>query len=114
VLLLVGGFVFAVGWVVGLVLLWSSTVWSTRDKVIGTLVFPGGLVLPFLLALTPGSSGVCISDSQHPTEVCTGGQSALAHAGWIALFVVLVVGPFLTTIYLARRMRSRARVALAA
>lgn len=114
VLLLVGGFVFAVGWLVGLVLLWSSTVWSTRDKVIGTLVFPGGLMLPFLLALTGGSSGTCISDTRHPTEVCTGASSALAQAGWIALFVVLVAGPFLTTFYLARRMRTRSTAALPA
>jgi hypothetical protein len=30
-------------WVVGVVLLWRSRAWSTRDKLIGTLVVPGGL-----------------------------------------------------------------------
>jgi hypothetical protein len=86
VLLLVGGFLFGIGWLVGLVLLWSSDVWSARDKLIGTLVFPGGLaVLPVLLA-----------------------SSSLA----TALVVVLAVGPFLTTLYLARRLRSPLRVAL--
>jgi len=32
-------------WPVGVVLLWRSRVWSTRDKLIGTLVPPGGLPL---------------------------------------------------------------------
>ena len=42
VLLLVGGFAFFVGWLAGVVLLWKSDVWTTRDKLIGTLVVPGG------------------------------------------------------------------------
>src|SRR5215213_1653431 len=43
VLLLVGGFLFFIGWIVGVVLLWLSDVWSTRQKILGTLVVPGGL-----------------------------------------------------------------------
>lgn len=43
VLLLVGGFILGVGWIVGVVLLWSSRAWNTREKLIGTLVVPGGL-----------------------------------------------------------------------
>jgi uncharacterized membrane protein len=114
VLLLVGGFLFGIGWFVGLVLLWSSDVWSIRDKVIGTLVFPGGLaVLPFLFAFSWPSYGEgCIGGPGQPT-VCTGGPSSAAHALATALLVVLVVGPFLTTLYLSRRLRSRSRVALA-
>lgn len=41
VLLLIGGFTF-IGWFVGVVLLWISDVWNTRDKLIGTLIVPGG------------------------------------------------------------------------
>ena len=44
ILLPFGGFIFGVGWLVGLILLWSSRAWTTRDKWIGTLVIPGGLV----------------------------------------------------------------------
>lgn len=40
ILLLSGGFILGVGWLVGLTLLWSSRAWSTRDKWIGTLVIP--------------------------------------------------------------------------
>jgi hypothetical protein len=46
VLLLLGGFVFGVGWIVGLVLLWSSSVWTWWEKLLGTLIVPGGLALP--------------------------------------------------------------------
>src|SRR6266542_4042978 len=48
ILLLVGGLVLPViGWIVGVVLLWASNAWTVRDKLIGTLVLPGGLMLPF-------------------------------------------------------------------
>lgn len=43
ILLLLGGFIFGVGWIVGLILLWSSRAWTTGQKLIGTLVVPGGL-----------------------------------------------------------------------
>ena len=42
-ILLLGGFVFAFGWVVGVILLWSSPTWRVGDKLLGTLVVPGGL-----------------------------------------------------------------------
>ncbi len=43
VLLLVGGLLIGLGWIVGLVMLWASPTWRTSDKVLGTLVWPGGL-----------------------------------------------------------------------
>jgi hypothetical protein len=45
-----GGILLGVGWIVGVVLLWTSTVWNRRDKLAGTLLLPGGL-LPFLFLL---------------------------------------------------------------
>lgn len=39
VLLLFGGFVLFIGWFVGLALLWSSRVWTIKEKVIGTHSF---------------------------------------------------------------------------
>jgi hypothetical protein len=128
VLLLVGGFFLAVGWLVGLVLLWTSTIWSTRDKIIGTLVFPGGLfVVPLLLAsitLIPdgghdrcGTTASVSSSGPGNPKVQTAchhvaGASSFARAAWIALLVLLVLGPFLTTIYLAWRMRARSTPAI--
>ncbi len=42
-LLLFGGLLWGIGWIAGLILLWSSSLWTTRDKLIGTLILPGGL-----------------------------------------------------------------------
>ncbi|WP_344660024.1 HAAS signaling domain-containing protein [Catenulispora subtropica] len=42
VLLVAGGFLFGVGWLAGLLLLWNSPRWSVRDKLVGTFVLPGG------------------------------------------------------------------------
>ena len=44
VLLSIGSLVIpVVGWLIGVVLLWISEVWSTRDKLLGTFVIPGGI-----------------------------------------------------------------------
>jgi hypothetical protein len=94
VLLLVGILVFGIGWLVGIALLWSSPTWRLRDRLLGTLLVPGGL--PFgvvsagfgVTALFgfPGHPGV-------PVRV-TGG----------ALQIVLVLGPLYTAVDLARRL----------
>jgi hypothetical protein len=106
VLLLVGGFFFVAGWVVGVALLWLSSIWTLRDKLIGTFVVPGGLLLP--LALATGAIGgytqTC-SSVDGGEEVCTPGPPLYETALWIALFVVAVVGPIVTAVYLARRSR---------
>jgi hypothetical protein len=47
-LLLFGGFIFGVGWLVGIALLWRSQVWTRRDKLIGTFLLPGGLLFPLV------------------------------------------------------------------
>lgn len=50
ILLLVGGVVIPfVGWIVGAVLLWVSQAWTLRDKLIGTLVLPGGLLAAIIV-----------------------------------------------------------------
>ncbi len=85
-LLLVGISLLIVGWFVGVVLLWSSEIWTLRDKLVGTLVLPGGLAsAPFVFASLSGNLG-------------------------FALSVLSVVLPILTAIYLGRRA-SRTEVA---
>ena len=106
ILLPFGGFIFVVGWFAGVVLLWSSRAWTTRDKWIGTLVIPGGLATAFASLIVLG----------HPSrKLCTGfpgriphctnapGPSAAADILGIAVFVVLVLAPIVSAIYLARR-----------
>jgi hypothetical protein len=68
-LLLVGGLLIGLGWIAGAILLWASPRWRTSDKLVGTLVWPGGLAavlaiprfgtgLPPLLALSLLLAGV--------------------------------------------------------
>ena len=72
ILLLFGGFIFGVGWFVGLILLWSSRAWTTRDKWIGTLVVPGGLATGVFIGLIVFSVGA----TKH---ICTSVAGGLQH-----------------------------------
>jgi hypothetical protein len=125
ILLPLGGFAFGVGWLVGLILLWSSQLWTTRDKLIGTLVIPGGLVTAFYIAViaagnaqTEGCSGTAAAVNPstgktigHATMHCTRtvGQSTGTTILQIALAVFLILGPIVSAIYLARRARTAPR-----
>ncbi len=103
-LLLFGGLLFFVGWIGGLVLLWSSRAWDVRDKLIGTLIVPGGLATVLPLMLIVGTTRSCTSLNggiQH----CTPGPSTIHQILSIALFAFLVLGPICTSVYLARRAR---------
>lgn len=113
VLLPIGGIVVPVlGWFVGVALLWSSQRWSVRDKLLGTLVVPGGLALPLALALGlfATSTQSCVTtpvpaSSGTPAPVCTGGPPGwLEVLGPVAL-VLLLLAPLATVIYLGVRLR---------
>jgi hypothetical protein len=109
-LLLLGGFVFLVGWFAGVVLLWTSNTWRVRDKVLGTLLFPGGLVLPLLIVLGPGRNTF---GSSCVRNIPAGG-SALSHCastispswGGIVLLVAEVITPILVAVHLWRVAQS--------
>jgi hypothetical protein len=105
-LVLFGGFAFAFGWVIGLILLWSSRAWNTRDKLIGTFLVPGGLAggvyaLLFLFA----SAGQVCTGTRNGGEHCTGGPSTLGLIATLAGLAFLLLAPIATSIYLARRAR---------
>jgi hypothetical protein len=107
ILLLFGGFIFGVGWFVGLVLLWASRAWTTRDKWIGTLVIPGGLATSGfigLILLSSASAEKCYGIAggvQHCTSAPA--QSIVAPVLGIAVLALLVLAPIATSVYLARR-----------
>jgi hypothetical protein len=108
VFLLLFGFIAAgVGWVVGVILLWRSRAWTTRDKLIGTLVLPGGLLLTaplLLLALGRPRKVICIHYGASVAHCTHGPSSGLSTLGSIAL-VLLALTPIATAVYLARRAR---------
>jgi hypothetical protein len=106
-LLLFGFIAVGVGWVVGVILLWSSRAWTTRDKLIGTLVLPGGLgltVLLLLLALGRPRKTICTrygTSVAHCTHALSSGPSTLVSAA----LVLLALTPLATAVYLAHRAR---------
>lgn len=104
ILLLVGAFVVPViGWVVGVVLLWVSRAWTVPEKVLGTLVVPGGLAAFVVLALLPLGMQTCgveiIGASGRTVTTCSGGIPP-----WVTipLTAFMVIGPIVTAVYLLR------------
>lgn len=111
-LLLLGGFLVGIGWVGGLVLLWSSRAWKTREKWLGTLVVPGGLATSVVIGLiaigapsrqicrtrTTGVRNASITALQHCVPAAGHSPSILG----IAAFAVLVIAPTAVAIRLAR------------
>jgi uncharacterized membrane protein len=106
ILLPLGGFLWIIGWAVGAILLATSTVWTSREKVIGLLVVPGGLLPAFLFGFM-SSGKLCsqtISQGQVVSETCSGGMPV-----WLAwmILAVTVIGPIWTVFFLLSRMNRR-------
>jgi hypothetical protein len=99
-----GSFVLPlIGWILGIILLWASRVWSTREKLVGTLVPPGGLSAILWLALI-GTGTTCTGGggAGRPTiEHCT--APAIPAAIGTPLAILFVIAGIVTPIHLARR-----------
>ena len=110
-------------WPVGVILLWLSPAWKVRDKLIGTLVPPGGypaVLIVGVVAATAtsrqvggptctssvGSAGdiivqnVCTSPTPTPA-----GLEVIGNIAWVILVIVLWLLPLITVGYLAIRLR---------
>lgn len=107
-----------VGWFVGVVLVWVSKAWTTREKLLATFVVPGGLATAVALSafafafaaptcvvtmggatqVTPDSGSAPLELVQ-PTEVCSG-----APPEWltIAIMAFLVIAPIVVAVHLLR------------
>jgi uncharacterized membrane protein len=114
ILILVGGFTI-IGWFIGIVLLWISDAWNTRDKIIGTLVVPGGLAGGLAAALSVGFVPSSVScgppgPGGGPVGSCVSDSSTLGSAAGLIFAALVVIAPIVTAIYLARRLR-QARLA---
>ena len=112
VLLPLGGFLFIVGWLVGVALLWTSDRWRTGEKLLGTLFPPFGYLSFAILGLLPGQTCMEVSSptrvggpnpSAEPkvVESCTG--FALPIWLGIPLFALLLIAPIATVAVLASR-----------
>lgn len=98
-----------IGWSIGLKMLWTSNTWEVRDKLLGTLVLPGGLLAPVVLATTSTSPAqTCFSQGGPgiPTSThCTASGFTLSPYVGIPVFVVTVLAPFIVAVHLDRARR---------
>jgi len=66
--------------IVGLILLWISDVWNTRDKLIGTFLVPFGLastLLAGVMTAAVGSGNVCVSSLEEVSPTIRLGVSGI-------------------------------------
>lgn len=99
-------------WPVGVILLWMSPAWHWRDKLIGTLVPPGGYMGVAILGLVAvhGGSGGCIIATNPDGTVIQNtcqqmGPSWLQALIAVVLTIVIYALPLITAGYLAIRLR---------
>jgi hypothetical protein len=99
-------------WPVGVILLWTSAAWKVRDKLIGSLLPPGGflgIILVGMMGTTHGGGG-CVMMTNDAGQVisntCTqyGAPTWLLDILGILLPLVFFVLPFVTAAYLAYRL----------
>jgi len=117
VLLTIGSIIPIIGWLAGVIVAWTSRRWTTGEKLLATLVFPGGPFLAlWLVTLVTGTSSTCSSsatigpdgNSVQGPQVCTTTGASLPPALGIPLLVLLVVAPIAVAILLIVRARRRA------
>jgi hypothetical protein len=112
ILLPIGGIIVPiVGWVVGATLLWASEAWSTKDKLVGTLLFPGGLLIPLallFLAQEAGGCGTVVNPQLQPQQGTLTCPPADGVGVWeVIVMAALVIVPLVVIAYLARRLMER-------
>jgi hypothetical protein len=90
--LLFGGLLFGIGWLVGLKRLWRSPNWSRSEKLLGTLVLPGGLLWAFTL---------------EPRQVAAPGGVSLAWSFRGAIALLLPLASAAVLVFRRRRIHVR-------
>ncbi len=106
--ILFGAFVFGIGWFVGIWRLWMDQGWTTAQKLIATLIVPGGLLPAVTLLGMPSGSSSCSTGLVGPSHqgpvvvhcITTGIVSPA-----IALFALalLILAPISVAIFMHRK-----------
>jgi hypothetical protein len=104
VLLLIGGFIYVWGWIVGLTLLWASPRWRWPDKLLGTLIWPFGYAGLWYAAFAVAFSGAANNTSP---GACHDGVCPSVLPPWLETLieVVALVAPLAVAIWLVLRAR---------
>ncbi len=107
-LIIFGPVASGLGWIAGMLILWTSPTWSRRDKLIATFVPPVGLAALFFGLVTAlSASAGCPGPAS-----CTAGKITLPLGVAILLVVVGLAAHLLPPVHLMR-MRRRQRFASA-
>lgn len=106
--LMIGGFVIPfLGWIAGLVMLWMSRGWRTRDKVIGTVVPPAALTIVGILGL---GAFTLAPEVQECFDECVEAVTPLMPAAydivWAGVAVVLLLAPIAVAVWLLVSFRA--------
>jgi hypothetical protein len=99
-----------IGWLVGTILLWMSRVWTTRDKVIGTIAVPGLFLLVLISSVAVRVDSVSVSSSAGPAMPPPLEPSGVERFFNLLLGFIFPLGaiviPLATVIYLVVRARN--------
>jgi len=109
-LIIFGPVASGLGWVAGVLILWTSPTWSRRDKLIATFVPPAGLVALFFgLVATLRAAAVCSGHipALHPSAGCTTRGVTLPLGVAILLVVAGLAAHLLPPIHLMRTRRQQ-------
>ena len=99
VVLLFGGFLFGIGWIFGLTLLWTSPSWTRREKRLGSIVpLLEVALLAVLVIFTTGSSASGVGNAAAGPVFTVGDGLA-----WAAI-AGLLLAPIGITVWLATRL----------
>ncbi len=110
-LLTIGSIVPVLGWLVGVGVLWSSMRWRTREKILGTVIVPGGPFAALWLGLVAGgSTETCASAASASDTSTTCTHSGFSFSPWVGLPLLgfCVVAPVAVAIYLYSLAMARA------
>ncbi|HEY4465179.1 MAG TPA: hypothetical protein VGN41_21135 [Streptosporangiaceae bacterium] len=109
-LIIFGPVASGLGWIAGVLILWTSATWSRRDKLIATFVPPAGLVALFFGLVTALSAAAACpgpGPAPHATAGCTAGRITLPLAVAIPLAVAGLAAHLLPPIHLMRTRRQQ-------
>jgi hypothetical protein len=112
VVLLVTGMPPIVGWLVGAGLLLWSPLWSGRQKLLGVLVWPGGLTSLLFVTSIASSSTACVYSSTSQSNVVTAdcGASSGPDTLRLVILALVVLAPIAVGMYLWRAAGRRSAV----
>ncbi len=103
-LIIFGPIASGLGWIAGVLILWTSPTWRQRDKLIATVLPPIGLAALFIGVVTTLSGATTCSE--HASAGCTTSKLTLPLAVSIVLIVAGLAAHVLPPVHLMR-MRHR-------